>query len=226
MHHNNSTILLVIAYFASTGVAFQPRHLVPTHSLTPTAIHLSAARNEIDETTMSISGGPLEQLSSAAGVAAAALTLGFFAVVSPASAVSGGGSDYASLDISGQNFSNSNYKGKDFTQVVAKGTSFVKSNLQGCRFYNSFLVNADFEGADARGASFERNNMDGVNLKDANVSGAYFGESLLGVTSLENADFTDASIPSKTLIVLCDREDAKGTNPTTGQATRDTLMCP
>ena len=35
----------------------------------------------------------------------------------PAGAVSGGGMDYASLDISGQDFSSQNYKGKDFTQV-------------------------------------------------------------------------------------------------------------
>jgi hypothetical protein len=31
-------------------------------------------------------------------------------------AVSGGGLDYANLDISGQDFSHGNYKGKDFTQ--------------------------------------------------------------------------------------------------------------
>jgi uncharacterized protein YjbI with pentapeptide repeats len=60
-------------------------------------------------------------------------------VVAPATsvlAVSGGGLDYAGLDISGQDYSNSNsYKGKDFTQVIAKGANFAKSNLQGCRFY-------------------------------------------------------------------------------------------
>lgn len=68
--------------------------------------------------------------------------------------------------------------------------------------------------------------MDNVNLKDAVLGGAYFGESLSGVKSLENADFTDAQIPDKTLRVVCDRPDAKGINPTTGEATRDTLMCP
>lgn len=31
--------------------------------------------------------------------------------------MSGGGLDYAGLDISNQDFSNGNYKGKDFTQV-------------------------------------------------------------------------------------------------------------
>jgi hypothetical protein len=55
-------------------------------------------------------------------------------------AVSGGGLDYANLDITGKDFSSQSYKGKDFTQVIAKGTNFAKSNLQGCRFYKAYLV--------------------------------------------------------------------------------------
>ena len=87
-------------------------------------------------------------------------------------------------------------------------------------------VNADFSGADARGASFERNNMEGVSLRDADLRGAYFGDSLPGVADLEGADFTDASVPPKVLGEVCARPDAKGVNPATGEATRDSLMCP
>jgi hypothetical protein len=39
---------------------------------------------------------------------------------SAAWAVSGGGLDYAGIDITGQDFSNGNYKGKDFTQASIK----------------------------------------------------------------------------------------------------------
>lgn len=227
-HHSNifASAFLIVIWFASTTVAFQP-HLTRGHVGTSALTPLHAVRqNSDDNLSVSTSADRIKELSSSTRAAIAALTLGFLVVSSSAGAVSGGGSDFASLDISGQDFSNKNYKGKDFTQVVAKGTTFAKSNLQGCRFYNSFLVNADFEGADARGASFERNNMDGVNLKNAILTGAYFGDSLPGVENLENADFTDASIPAKVLGVVCGREDAKGTNPTTGEATRDTLMCP
>lgn len=45
------------------------------------------------------------------------MLVGLLAVPQVASAVSGGGLDYANLDITGQDFSNGNYKGKDFTQV-------------------------------------------------------------------------------------------------------------
>lgn len=88
-----------------------------------------------------------------------------------------------------------------------------------------FQVNANFEGADARGASFEDTSMDNANLKNINAAGSYFGQSLLDVASLEGGDFTDASIPPKTLNLVCEREDVKGTNPTTGADTRDSLMC-
>ena len=45
------------------------------------------------------------------------LLVGSLALPQIAAAVSGGGLDYANLDITGQDFSNQKYKGKDFTQV-------------------------------------------------------------------------------------------------------------
>lgn len=157
----------------------------------------------------------------------AALTAALALNPSPSVAVSGGGLDYAGTTISNQDFSNNSksYKGKDFTQVIAQATNFANSNLQGCRFYKAFLVDTNFEAADLRGASLEDTSMDNANLKNALLNGAYFSASLFDIKSAEGADFTDASIPPKTLARLCDREDVKGTNPVTGVDTRDSLMC-
>jgi uncharacterized protein YjbI with pentapeptide repeats len=170
----------------------------------------------------------LSSFPMATAAATIVTTISILSLSQPALAVSGGGLDYANLDISGQDYSNSkSYKGKDFTQTIAKGTNFSNSNLQGCRFYKAFLVNANFEGSDLRGASLEDTSMDGANLKNAIASGAYFGASLLDVASAENVDFTDAQIPPKTLASFCGREDVvKGTNPVTGVDTRESLMCP
>lgn len=143
-----------------------------------------------------------------------------------AHAVSGGGLDFAGLDISNQDFSNKDFKGKDFTQVLARNTNFAGSNFAGCRFPRAYLINANYEGADLRGVSFEGSNMEAVNLKNANVAGAYFGATVIEAGNIENADFTDAQFPDKTLAQMCDREDMKGTNPTTGVDTRDSAMCP
>lgn len=157
---------------------------------------------------------------------AAALLMASCAFVPVSLAVSGGGLDFAGLDISNQDFSKGNYKGKDFTQVLARNTNFSGSNLAGCRFPKSYLIDANYEGADIRGVSFEGTNMEGTNLKDANASGAYFGATIIDAANIENADFTDAQFPPKTLALMCDRPDMKGTNPTTGVDTRDSAMCP
>ena len=53
-------------------------------------------------------------------------------------------------------------------------------------------MNANFEDADARGASFEDTSMDNANLRNINAAGAYFGQSLLDVQTMEGGDFTDA----------------------------------
>jgi hypothetical protein len=75
--------------------------------------------------------------SSLPVLTAAALLLLQLLPVPAAYAVSGGGLDYANLDISGQDFSNQSYKGKDFTQVLAKATIFRNADLSGCRFYKA-----------------------------------------------------------------------------------------
>lgn len=67
--------------------------------------------------------------------------------------------------------------------------------------------------------------MDDANLKNIIAVGSYFGQSLLDVKTMEGGDFTDAQIPIKTLKLVCEREDVKGTNPVTGVDTRDSLMC-
>jgi len=88
------------------------------------------------------------------------------------------------------------------------------------------LVKTDFSDSDIRGASLEDTSMDEANLKNTVAVGAYFSKSLLDAETMENADFTDAQIPVKTLALLCERDDVKGTNPTTGADTRESLMCP
>jgi hypothetical protein len=68
--------------------------------------------------------------------------------------------------------------------------------------------------------------MDGASLKNTNAAGSYFGNSILDVATVENADFTDAQFPAKVLPLLCERSDMVGINPSTGASTRDSAMCP
>lgn len=117
----------VFALLAATAESF-----LPVQRQSTCVVSLKAGKNSVVD----------EQLDTAKNLGLGALLALSLVMVPQASlAVSGGGLDYANIDITGQDFSNSNaYKGKDFTQVIAKGTNFAKSNLRGCRFYKAYLV--------------------------------------------------------------------------------------
>ena len=110
--------------------------------------------------------------------------------------------------------------------VIARGTNFAGSNLQGCRFYKAYLMFTDFSGADLRGASLEDTSLDDASFRNVVAGGAYFSSSILDFKDLENADFSDAQFPLKTIPLLCNRPDLKGVNPITGVDTRESVFCP
>lgn len=59
-------------------------------------------------------------------------------------AVSGGGKDFATKDLTDVDFTGKSEIGKDFTQCDAAGVSFKNAVLSGSRFYRSNLKETDF----------------------------------------------------------------------------------
>lgn len=144
----------------------------------------------------------------------------------PVLAISGGGLDFASSDISKRDFSKGDYSKKDFSGSVANEAKFIESVLRGARFFKADLKDADFTGADCTGVSMEETDLTNTNFKNAVLEATYFTASTLDqAKSIENADFTDAVMRGTMQKQLCNRPDAKGTNPKTGVDTRDSLMC-
>lgn len=93
----------------------------------------------------------------------------------PASAVSGGGLDYAGLDITGRDFSNGDYKGKDFTQVclhmcVSSANTFSSScwlwRIHVCTSIKT-LINHFSRQTIAKGANFAKSNLQGCRFYKA-----------------------------------------------------------
>ena len=134
--------------------------------------------------------------------------------------------DFAGQDISGQDFSGQDLSNRDFTSANAQQTNFRNANLQGAIFTKANLVRADFTGANLRNAQLMDAILDGSNWKDVTAERAVFSASILDIGTLENADLTETLWPSKLRIMICDMTDIlKGTNPKTGVATFESVMC-
>mmetsp|Transcript_41559 Transcript_41559/g.45107 ORF Transcript_41559/g.45107 Transcript_41559/m.45107 type:complete len:256 (-) Transcript_41559:231-998(-) len=129
------------------------------------------------------------------------------------------------VDISNQDLSGQELSQKDFKAVVATGTNFTEANLQGAQFQGANLIGAIFVGADLRGANFEDAVLDKATFANALATEARFGSTILDAGNLENIDLTKSIWPSRYRTMICDMEELKGVNPTTGVDTRGSIQC-
>ncbi len=124
------------------------------------------------------------------------------------------GSDFAGQDLTDSSFDHANLRKSDFSN----------SNVRGVRFFSANLSRANFTDADLRYADLESVRLTKANLTNANLEGAFCTNTMFDGAIIDGADFTDVYLRNSVQKKLC--EVAKGTNPTTGRETRDTLMCP
>ncbi|CAH0363835.1 unnamed protein product, partial [Pelagomonas calceolata] len=139
------------------------------------------------------------------------------ALPTAATAISGGGKDYAEATIKNQNFDGQKLDNKDFSGADAVDTSFKKASLRGARFFKSDCERADFTGADLTGASFESANLKDAVLAGAKAEGTAFSQTILDAKSFEGADFTEAVVQPYVQKELCKRVSGN---------TAESLFCP
>lgn len=123
--------------------------------------------------------------------------------------------------------------GKDFSGQVLTDSSFTKSNLRDANFSHTDLRGVSFFGANLErinleGANLSNSTLDAARLTNANLTnaileGAFAFNAKFDGATIDGADFTDVQVRPDALVVLC--KSAKGTNPTTGRDTRETLFC-
>ena len=122
----------------------------------------------------------------------------------------------------------SDFSGKDlttfeFTQASVRRGKFVNVDLTGVS-----LIGGDFDSADMTGANLTNTLLDTARLTHANLTNAILVGASASVTNFEGAiidgaDFTDVLLRKDIQMKLC--KVAKGTNPTTGRDTRESLEC-
>ncbi|QSJ14948.1 pentapeptide repeat-containing protein [Nostoc sp. UHCC 0702] len=111
-----------------------------------------------------------------------------------------------------------------FTKANLRQSNFSHSNLSGVSFFAANLESANLEGVDLTNATLDSARLIKANLTNAVLEGAFAANAKFDGAIIDGADFTDVLLRPDEQKKLC--KVAKGTNPTTGRDTRDTLFCP
>ncbi len=131
--------------------------------------------------------------------------------------------DFDKQTLIGKDFSGRDLKDSSFNAAIIKQANFSNTDLRGVVLFGAHAEEANFEGANLSYATLDNIHAQKANFTNAILEGAFMYNAQIQGATIDGADFTNAFISYDEEKILCDL--AKGTNPITGNNTRDTLYC-
>ncbi len=132
--------------------------------------------------------------------------------------------DFTKATLGSMDFSEKDLTTFEFTQASVRGGKFVNANMTGVSLIGGDFDSADFSGANMTNTALDTTRLTRTNLTNVVFVGAFATNTNFRGAVIDGADFTDVLLRKDVQTLLC--KVAKGTNPTTGRVTRDTLECP
>lgn len=121
-------------------------------------------------------------------------------------------------------------RGRDLSEFDISGALMSDANLGGAKLVGaqlskSYAPSASFKGVDFTNAIVDRVTFDKADLSGAIFANAVLSDSTFDDANMEGVDFTDVYVGDFVQRSICKNPTTKGTNPTTGAPTRESLGC-